>query len=174
VLYTALPTLAHPLATLRELRADDLAPWFAILSQPVVHEHTSWDLASPDELRTYAVQERTPATLARFALAHRDDDRLIGSAGFHTVQPANRSAEMAYDLDPAFWGQGLARAACEALSAWAFEHVGLQRVQATTLTTNLRSQRVLEACGFEREGLLRRYRIVRGQPGDFWMYARLG
>jgi [ribosomal protein S5]-alanine N-acetyltransferase len=172
--YTALPILTHPLATLRELRADDLPPWFAILSQPAVYEHTSWDLASAEDLRAYAAQERAPSTLARFALAHRGDGRLIGSAGFHTVQAAHRSAEMAYDLDPAFWGQGLARAACQALCAWAFEHVGLQRVQASTLTTNLRSQRVLEACGFEREGLLRRYRIVRGQPGDFWMYARLG
>ena len=33
--------------------------------------------------------------------------------------------------------------------------------------------RVLERCRFQREGLLRRYRLVRGAPGDFWIYARL-
>ena len=43
----------------------------------------------------------------------------------------------------------------------------------TTLVGNTRSQRVLEACAFEREGLLRRYRMVRGTAGDFWMYSRL-
>jgi hypothetical protein len=33
-----------------------------------------------------------------------------------------------------------------------------------------RSARVLARCGFEREGLLRSYRMVRGVPGDFWIY----
>jgi [ribosomal protein S5]-alanine N-acetyltransferase len=74
---------------------------------------------------------------------------------------------------PKVWGRGIARAVCDALTRWAFEHVGLQRVQGTTLVSNIRSQRVLEACAFEREGLLRRYPMVRGTPGDFWMYARL-
>jgi ribosomal-protein-alanine N-acetyltransferase len=59
------------------------------------------------------------------------------------------------------------------LTEWALTHAGLLRVQATVLTTNTRSVRVLERCGFDREGLLRRYRLVRGAPGDFWMYSRL-
>ena len=161
------------MVVLRELRVEDLEPWFRILSQPLVFEHTSWDLASSDDLRTYVQTPQTPTSAVRFALVHSDDGTLIGTAGFHTVQPINRTAEIAYDLDPAVWGRGIARAACESLVRWAFEHVGLVRVQATTLLGNTRSQRVLETCGFEREGLLRRYRMVRGTPGDFWMYSRL-
>ena len=45
-------------------------------------------------------------------------------------------------------------------------------IQATVLDTNQASVGVLERCGFEREGLLRHYRQVRGEPRDFWMYAR--
>lgn len=56
---------------------------------------------------------------------------------------------------------------------WAHGHVGLLRVQATALSSNTRSMKVLERCGFEREGLLRSYRLVRGQPGDFWMFAHV-
>lgn len=171
--FTALPALDHQRAMLRPLRADDIGPWFDILSQAVVFEHTSWNLASAEDLRHYLVAEPTPATAVRFAITRCDDDRLIGTAGFHTVSPRNGTAEIAYDCAPEVWGQGIARAACDALTRWAFEHVGLVRVQATTLISNTRSQRVLDACGFEREGLLRRYRMVRGRPGDFWMYARL-
>jgi len=171
--FTTLPSLDHPLATLREMRADDLEPFFCILSQPLVFEHTSWNLATVQDLAAYAAQDRAPGSMARFAIVRRDDGAFIGSAGFHSVSPANRTAEMAYDLAPEVWGQGIARAAVEALSRWAFEHVGLVRVQATTLASNQRSQRVLDACGFQREGLLRRYRQVRGVPGDFWMYSRL-
>ena len=171
--YSALPLLDHPLAPLREMRADDVEPMFRILSQPAVFEHTSWNVTAPSDLRAYGAQERSAGSTTRFALVRRDDGALIGTAGFHTVSPANRTAEIAYDLAPEVWGRGIARAACEALVRWAFEHVGLMRVQGTTLVTNLRSQRALEACAFEREGLLRRYRLVRGTPGDFWMYARL-
>ncbi len=57
--------------------------------------------------------------------------------------------------------------------AWAHAHVGIARVQATVLDSNARSLRVLERCGFRREGLLRSYRMVRGTPGDFWMYSHL-
>lgn len=171
--FTHLPTLDHPLATLREMRADDLEPFYRILVRPEVHEHTSWNVSSVQDLRAYAEQDRAPGSMARFALVRRDDGAFIGSAGFHTVSPANRTAEIAYDVAPEVWGLGIARSACDALTRWAFAHVGLVRVQATTLVTNERSRRVLQACGFEREGRLRRYRMVRGEPGDFWMYSRL-
>jgi len=46
------------------------------------------------------------------------------------------------------------------------------RVQATVLDSNLASRRVLERAGFHAEGLLAAYRVVRGEPRDFWMYAR--
>jgi RimJ/RimL family protein N-acetyltransferase len=43
------------------------------------------------------------------------------------------------------------------LTGWAFSELGLQRVQAITDVDNFASQRLLEAVGFEREGLLRSY-----------------
>jgi [ribosomal protein S5]-alanine N-acetyltransferase len=171
--YNALPSLDHPLVWLREMRADDIAPMFRILNQPAVYEHTSWNLTAASDLQAYGAQERTPGSMTRFAIVRRDGGAFVGSAGFHSVSPGNRTAEIAYDLAPEVWGHGIARAACKALARWAFDDVGLVRVQGTTLVSNLRSQRVLEACGFEREGLLRRYRLVRGTPGDFWMYSRL-
>lgn len=173
MIYDVLPAVAHPAVRLRALRADDIRAWFDILSQPRVHEHTSWNLASADDLRPYAHQTREPDSLARFAIARLDDDSLIGSAGFHTVWAVNRTAEIAYDLAPDYWGRGIARATCDGLVTWALERLGLVRVQGTTLVGNVRSVRVLEACGFEREGLLRRYRMVRGAPRDFWIYSRL-
>jgi ribosomal-protein-alanine N-acetyltransferase len=41
------------------------------------------------------------------------------------------------------------------------------------LTSNKRSIEVLQRCRFKREGLLRSYRMVRGRPGDFWMYSHV-
>jgi hypothetical protein len=34
-------------------------------------------------------------------------------------------------------------------------------------------ERVLERCGFRREGLVRHFRLVRGVPTDYWLYAAI-
>jgi hypothetical protein len=41
------------------------------------------------------------------------------------------------------------------------------------MTTNARSIQLLERCGFTREGTLRQYRIARGLPKDFHVFALL-
>ena len=98
---------------------------------------------------------------------------LIGTIGFHTVSDVNRTAEIAYDLAPSHWGKGIASTVCNAVTEWAFAHYGFVRIQGSVLRTNTRSARVLQKCRFSREGLLRAYRMIRGTPGDFELYARL-
>lgn len=82
-------------------------------------------------------------------------------------------AEVVFDLSPLWWRKGIATHVCAVLVDWAHQQVGVHRVQATVLQSNLRSAAVLERCGFAFEGLLRSYRLVRGTPGDFGMYAHL-
>jgi ribosomal-protein-alanine N-acetyltransferase len=171
--FTALPDLEHELVTLRPLTQADIPAWFEYLSMPVVFEHTSWNVQSPSELERYAEPSDAPSAMLRLAIAERATDRLIGTIGFHSVSPENRSAELAYDLSPPWWGKGIASQACEVMVQWAHLHVGLLRVQATVLTSNSRSIEVLQRCGFKREGLMRSWRIVRGKPGDFWMYSHV-
>ncbi|MFT7776209.1 GNAT family N-acetyltransferase [Roseateles sp.] len=173
--FTALPESGHPLVRLRPITAADVPVWFDYLSLPAVQEHTSWSPQASNELDSYAAEHtpRTPSSPLRLAIAERAGGHMVGSIGFHTVSPEHRTAELAYDLSPAVWGQGIASHLTRTLVEWAHGHVGLLRVQATALASNLRSMNVLERCGFEREGLLRSYRLVRGQPGDFWMFAHV-
>ena len=171
--FTKLPQSGHELVTLRPLTPADIEQWFEYLTIPVVFEHTSWNVQSPAELEHYAAQSELPSSLLRLAIAERSTDQLVGTIGFHTVSPENRSAELAYDLSPPWWGKGIASHMCDLMVQWAHSHVGLLRVQATVLTSNRRSVEVLQRCSFKREGLLRSYRIVRGRPGDFWMYSHV-
>jgi len=158
---------------LRPLTPADIPQWYEYLALPVVFEHTSWNVQSPSELEHYAAHSELPSALLRLAIAERSTDQLVGTIGFHTVSPENRSAELAYDLSPPWWGKDIASHMCEVMVQWAHSHVRLLRVQATVLTSNGRSIEVLQRCGFKREGLLRSYRIVRGRPGDFWMYSHV-
>lgn len=173
--FTELPQSSHEKVRLRTLVAADIPAWYGYLRLAPVFEHTSWNLQSPSELMPYVhgAEASTPASRLRLAIALRASDELVGTAGFHTVSPENRSAEIAYDLAPELWHQGVASHVCSVLTGWAHAHVGMLRVQATVLESNARSIAVLERCGFRREGLLASYRLVRGRPGNFFMYSHV-
>lgn len=82
----------------------------------------------------------------------------IGSIGLKTgADVYARSAEVGYWLGEAAWGRGIATEATAAFVAWAFGHIGaLERLGAGVYGGNGASARVLEKCGFVREGVLRR------------------
>ena len=169
------PEPAHELISLRPIEADDLDGWYSYLALPVVYEHTSWVVESAAELEPFVWSSEAFVfpTQPRFAIDLRSTGEFVGTAGFHTVSPENKMAELAYDLAPPYWGKGIATRVCSSLVSWAHSHVGLVRVQATVLESNIRSLKVLQRCGFEHEGILRSYRMVRGKPGNFHMYSHV-
>lgn len=173
--FTRLPQLKHDVVCLRALEERDIDDWYNYLRLPAVFEHTSWNVSAASELAPYAwsAQEHSASSPIRFAIALQSDDRLVGTAGFHTVSSVNQTAELAYDLVPEMWGKGIATAVCEELITWAHTCTKTLRVQATVLESNERSARVLDRLGFSREGLLRSYRLVRGVPGNFYMYSHI-
>jgi ribosomal-protein-alanine N-acetyltransferase len=70
-------------------------------------------------------------------------------------------------------GRGLASAAVGALVATARDDLGLHRMEASTLTHNLGSQRVLERNGFERIGTAPEYLRIAGWWQDHHLYQRI-
>ena len=173
--YSELPVSSHERVVLRPINDNDIPAWYGYLSLPAVFEHTSWNLQSQSDLLPYVwgAEAVTAASRLRLAIAARSNNELIGTAGFHTVSPENRSAEVAYDLAPPSWHTGIASYVCGLLTSWAHSDVGLVRVQATVLESNERSIKVLERCGFRCEGLLQSYRFVRGKPGNFFMFSHV-
>jgi len=159
----------------RPVRLEDAASWASYACLPEVKEHTSSTAATVEdveaEIRRTLVGE--PNTPIRFVLLHPGCEAVVATVGFHTLSAAFGTAEITYDVAPGHWGQGIATAACRAAALWGFEAKGWHRVQATTVLPNVRSQRVLEHCGFKREGLVRNLRLVRGAPTDYWLYSAI-
>lgn len=56
---------------------------------------------------------------------------------------------------------------------YAFENLGLNRVEANTLSVNIAAQRSLEQTGFMLEGVQRKAVYFRRQYVDRMMYAML-
>ena len=166
-------TLAIPGFDVRPLRLGDAQAWADYVCLPEVMQHTSSTARTVDDVMPIILRclQGTAESPVRFGLWPAGQERLIGTIGFHTISALNATAEITYDLSPTHWGRGIATAACRAASEWAFAERGWHRIQATTLLANEASQRVLAKCGYQREGLLRHFRVVRGQPADYWMFS---
>jgi ribosomal-protein-alanine N-acetyltransferase len=85
----------------------------------------------------------------------------------------SHSGEIGYWLGEPHWGQGIATAAVRGFVPWVAATFGLRRLFAEIFATNLASMRVLEKCGFEREGVLRQHALKDGRYVDQVVYGLL-
>jgi ribosomal-protein-alanine N-acetyltransferase len=104
----------------------------------------------------------------------RERQSLVGGTGF-SFETRFRAAT-GYVLARDAWNRGYATEALTSMVALA-PRLSLRRLYALCHPDHAASRRVLEKCGFVREGLLRSYaefpNLVPGEPGDVLCYARV-
>jgi ribosomal-protein-alanine N-acetyltransferase len=84
-----------------------------------------------------------------------------------------RTARFGYWLGEPYWQRGLMTAAVRTTAKFIFANSQIARLEAPVFEWNPASMRVLEKCGFVREGVLRRCVEKDGQIIDVVMYALL-
>lgn len=82
-----------------------------------------------------------------------------------------RSAEIGYWLGEAHWGKGITTAAVRTLTSYGFQTLDLTRIFAVPFASSVASIRVLEKCGYIREGTMRRSALKEGVVVDQILYA---
>lgn len=109
-----------------------------------------------------------------FGIFEPGTNNLIGHIALYSVKRLPySSAFVGYAMDEIYIGKGIVTEAVNMVVQFAFEQVGLHRVEAYVSTQNNPSIRVLEKAGFQREGLLRKLLYINGKWVDHYMYARL-
>ncbi len=102
------------------------------------------------------------------------EDGLIGGCGFEGLQVGkSHRAEVGCWLAKPSWGRGIMTAVVQRLCRCAFEEFGLVKVTAHVFRHNLASARVLEKCGFQQEGYLRKHFLKEGMFLDARLFALL-
>jgi [ribosomal protein S5]-alanine N-acetyltransferase len=170
------PRLDRADVCLRPIRPHDAESWFTYLSDPLVTELTSYDIRRISDVSTMIagyLAAYEEGQLPRWAIARQSDDSLIGTCGFHSWSARDQRAEIGYDLSPDYWNRGIATQALAATLHAAFATTDLNRAEAVVMVENVASQRVLEKCGFHKEGRLRQLRNCRGTFRDFYIYSCL-
>jgi RimJ/RimL family protein N-acetyltransferase len=108
-----------------------------------------------------------------FAIVDPHSDEPIGEIGLVGISWPNRRAGLSILVLPGSRRAGVGREAIELLVAWAQDELGLHRIELHTLQENAAMQRLAEAAGFVREGVLRDYSFERNRFVDNVVYARL-
>jgi RimJ/RimL family protein N-acetyltransferase len=102
------------------------------------------------------------------------DGALIGGCGFDGFQLGkSHLAEVGYWLAKPFWGRGIMPAVVRRVCRYAFEEFGLVKITAHVFPHNPASARVLEKCGFQEEGFLRKHYLKDGKYLDGRLFALL-
>jgi RimJ/RimL family protein N-acetyltransferase len=162
---------------LSEIRMSDKAAYLEHLKDKEIYDNTlripfPYTEADADEwlaLMDKANQEQPQP----FQWAIRNAEAyLIGGIGFEdfTIGKDHRT-EIGYWLAKPYWGRGIMTAIVPVACDFAFSNWGLVKITAHVFAANLASARVLEKCGFQQEGYLKKHFVKDVRYVDVKMYA---
>ena len=161
---------------IRRWRVSDQERLAEMLSNPKVLDNLRDGLPypyTPADGETYIRSMLAADEDKTFAFAITVDDRAIGSIGvFRRENIHFRTAELGYYIGEPYWGKGYATSAVKQVCRYVFDHTDILRIFAEPFARNAASCRVLEKCGFTREGLVRQGKFNQVYC-DYYLYGLL-
>lgn len=102
------------------------------------------------------------------------DDAAVGCVGLEPLTDVHAgTTHIGYWLGEPYWGRGIMTAAVQAIAGHAFSPLGFKRIETPVFAWNPASMRVLEKCGFVREGVMAKSVLKDGELIDSVLYARI-
>lgn len=104
----------------------------------------------------------------------RKQDKFIGLIGFKDTDRTNKKTEIGYWLSEKYQKQGIITRSVEKLCDFAFNELGLNRVQIRCAVDNQRSKNIPQRLGFKFEGVERDGELLTGNIfTDLEIYSKL-
>lgn len=95
------------------------------------------------------------------------DNKHIGNIKLGPIRWEHLSGEVSYFIgEKEFWGRGIAFVVIKKVVEFAFNEIGLKKINASYYENNIGSAKVLEKCGFSVEGVIKSSLIFEGERID--------
>ncbi|MEO1434393.1 MAG: GNAT family N-acetyltransferase [Bacteroidota bacterium] len=166
---TAIPRLQEQIylesdrAYLRPLRSDDWIALQHIAQHPDLWGYGSANLIDGQSVQAYcakALTMRIQGTAYPFFIFDKQANQAAGSSRFCNIQLQHKRLEIGYTwLGQPFHRTGLNTHIKFLMLQFAFEQLGVNRVELKTDTRNLRSRKAILKIGASEEGTLRKHTI---------------
>ena len=171
-----LPMMRGTMVTLRELRASDATSLFAMLTTEEVSRFISpppTTVEGFERFIAWTLRMRDLGSYACFAVTVGDSDTAVGIFQLRELDPGFGTAEWGFAIGSEFWGTGAFADGAALLVRFAFETVGVHRLEARAAVKNGRGNGALRKIGAVQEGVLRRSFLKNGEYHDQVLWSIL-
>jgi ribosomal-protein-alanine N-acetyltransferase len=154
-----------------ELRAESrafLTPW-----EPTWRRDDLTRSSFRRRVKHYLRDMREDQAYAYFVFRGGDKTLLGGLTVSNVRRGVAQTCSIGYWIGRSHARQGYMTAGLRALVPHAFDVLGLHRIEAACLPSNVASTALLQKCGFTREGYARRYLRINGVWQDHVLFALL-
>jgi len=171
-----LPVLTEGQVVLRELRASDAASLFALLTTEEVARFISPPPTTVEGFEKFIAwthRQREAGTYTCFAVTVKGFDTAIGIFQVRDLNSGFDTAEWGFALGSPFWGTGIFEDGATLVLEFAFETLGVRRLEARAAVKNGRGNGALLKMGAVQECLLRQTFLKDGQRLDQGLFTIL-
>ena len=171
-----LPELVGRRVILREPRAGDASALFSLLSTEEVSRFISPPPATVEGFERYVgwtQRQRVAGQYVCFAIVPVGADAPIGLIHVRALSPAFLTADWGFAIGSEFWGTGVFTEAAELVLEFAFDVLGIHRLEARAALCNGRGNGAMKKLGAEREGVLRHSFVRDGEFLDQVLWSIL-
>ena len=165
----ALPVLSAAGVTLRELRLGDAASLLAMLTTEEVTRFVSPPPSTVDAFERFILwtqRERAAGNYVCLGVVPAGSDTAVGLFQVRQLEPGFGTAEWGFALGSVYWGSGLFVQSARLVADFAFDTIGVHRLEARSAVLNGRGNGALKKIGATQEGVLRKSFTRDGEQLD--------
>jgi [ribosomal protein S5]-alanine N-acetyltransferase len=173
---SGLPVLSGDRVTLRELRLSDAPSLLAMLNSDEVTRFISpppTTVEGFERFITWTHAQRAAGAYVCFAVVPKGYDVAVGLFQVRQLEPGFGTAEWGFAIGSPFWGTGIFQEGARLVVDFAFETVGVHRLEARAAVQNGRGNGGLRKLGAVQEGILRKSFLRRGEYLDQILWSIL-
>lgn len=175
--YKEFPRIQTERLSLRAFEEEDALDLFGIRSNDTVMKYMDMTpMQSMDEAEgmiSGILDDYKNRRGINWVICEHNSNQMIGYVAFWNITEKNLRAELGYALRPAFWRQGIAREALQAIITFGFEDLKLHSIEANVNPSNIPSIILLKKLGFVREAYFRENYLFNGKFLDSVIYSLL-
>lgn len=159
-------TLKGPLVTLRIITNQDIEPLASLSKDAGVFTYFTSNLAREEDLAnwvTHSLQQFSRHERVPFVITETATGKPIGCTSFGNISLPDKRLEIGWTwLGKPYQGKGYNRPCKFLLLSYAFETLGLERVEFKADVLNTPSRKALKKIGATEEGILRSHTVMPG------------
>jgi RimJ/RimL family protein N-acetyltransferase len=169
-----LPALAANHVVLRELRLSDAASLFSMLTTEEVSRFISPPPSTVEGFERFiawTLRQRAAGTYVCYAVTMKGFDTAIGIFQVRELEPGFGTAEWGFAIGSPFWGTGVFQEGAKLVVDFAFDVLGVHRLEARAAIRNGRGNAALLKVGAVQEAVLRKSFLRNGEYLDQALWA---